>query len=227
MEKVVVNARPPQIVYDTVDALNKTGYLSVYPVFSASGAQIFAVTNSNISSTEEVRYIYCDTATGAVPNLTITYAKVLSADIDLPFNISQNVEGNVYFDIPLGAVNTSSTNNFFVQTSCALYKVNSAGTETLINTKNIEVNMDIQTQNVAVAHNAFFPINTSGALHFNIGETLRLRLNLLAKTGLGTDTGHISYGINPSNSAWSYWTLVYPASGPTRQTWLLPIKLDT
>ena len=226
------NLFPPRgelVNYDYLDVVARTGYLSYY-VSRANNGTYVVTTNPDVSS-ETIGTTSTTNSETATIN-SKSYFRMVAKTIDLTFNNPLNLNGNMFFNVPIAHKPGTALKYMLLRLSAFHYD---GSTETAIGAEitSQEYSMDTDENNEGVNHAVpLIVIDTNGTIHFKIGENLRVKLEVW-DTNNGGGARPSGFAHDPANRLD---TTGEPTAGTppifittgvgTQQIWLLPSKLD-
>jgi len=205
----VFRKAPPYIVsYDYFDYSNGTGYDIYYGAKGSNGEYI----------TSTIAVMYSEephTAIAEEVNMPVTYGNAkIDVDFDILFNIPRDIKGDILLNVPVGIVGKDggSTGSWVWYVNGIAYHYDGS-TETQIGTGASEEfrSQTLADNEVDTANKVMLvKMNVPSVQHFKKGETLRITVQLFART-YGTSgnerDGIVGIGHDPANKndyAWKY-----------------------
>jgi len=162
-------------------------------------------------------------------SVTSTYVKKIDIDFDLTFNVPKNIKGKLLVNVPVGVYETQVEDIYFY----VVIKANhyDGSTETLLATGTSRAFFRDDTYDPDLfSQMALCKCDITTLKHFKKGETLRLTLEVWAKSG---DAEANSVDIGIGHDPYSREDIAYGNLGPiieagkaTRMEIHIPFKLD-
>ena len=207
-------ARSSTITFDFQDIQEGTGYNSYYLVNT---------TDQNLLSTQQ---IYSDMVETEAMITTSGFLKTLDLDFDVEFNLPKIVKGTGMCSCALGVAQTgsNSTHNIYVIVK-ARHWDGSSETDLVSNQSDTWVVSTTGTGVGDFKYTTLTPDLIIPATHFKKGETLRITVEVWAKSNAGNDA-HVFLGHDPQNRAKTDRDPYTFGTEPSVSIATIPFKID-
>ena len=204
-------ANPVIASYSYTDLADNTGYVIYYGASANTDAGMtYELTNSST-------YSYKVQLSGSTASTTVV--RVLAQPFDIKFNRAAIVKGKMRVQVP-STLNGGTNTLYYLSGSFS--KV-SDETETVITSFRQEDrgSSSASVETAGIISN--IPLNISGSQYFKAGDTLRINLEMYAKTSSGTSTCYILS--DPQNRSGPDITVSSTASTTTVPTSIMAVHV--